>query len=42
MNEIDHQITTKTNGLVILKRYIDDYFAFILSRQIPGDTHDDC
>ena len=37
MNEIDQQITTKTNGLVILKRYIDDYFAFILSRQISGD-----
>ena len=45
MNEIDQQITTKTNGLVILKRYIDDYFAFILSRQISGEwrqTPDDC
>ncbi len=27
-------ITEKFNGLVNLKRYIDDYFAFLLSRQI--------
>jgi hypothetical protein len=40
MNEIDCQITTKTNGVVILKRYIDDYFAcnlYYRSRQISGD-----
>lgn len=37
MNEIDCQIIDKTDGQVILKRYIDDYFAFILSRQISGD-----
>jgi hypothetical protein len=34
MNDIDSLVTEKFNGLVNLKRYIDDYFAFLLSRQI--------
>ena len=37
MNDLDSQILEKTDGYVILKRYIDDYFAFLLSKCISGE-----
>ena len=36
MNEIDTLIETKTEGQVILKRFIDDYFAFLLSSSLSA------
>ena len=36
MNEIDTLIVTKTEGQVILKRFIDDYFAFLLSGRLSA------
>jgi hypothetical protein len=38
MNDLDSQILEKTDsGYVILKRYLDDYFAFLLSKCISGE-----
>ena len=37
VNELDSQILEKSNGCVTLKRFIDDYFVFLLSRQITSD-----
>ena len=36
MNELDNQILVKSNGLVTLKRFIDDYFAFLLCIDLSG------
>ncbi len=36
MNELDNQILFKSNGLVTLKRFIDDYFAFLLCIDFSG------
>ena len=36
MNEIDTLIVAKTEGQVILKRFIDDYFAFLLSSRLSA------
>ena len=37
MNEIDSLIIEKTNGRVSLKRYIDDYFASLFSKEITAE-----
>ena len=37
MNEIDSMIRDSTNGDVLLERFIDDYFAFLLSQQLSAD-----
>ena len=37
MSEIDSMIVNKTNGDVILERFIDDYFAFLMSEQITAE-----
>lgn len=37
MSEIDSMIVSKTNGDVILERFIDDYFAFLMSQQITAE-----
>jgi hypothetical protein len=38
MNELENQILAEiSNGCVTLKRYIDDYFAFLLSKEFTGD-----
>ena len=36
MNELDNQILVKSNGLVTVKRFIDDYFAFLLCIDLSG------
>ena len=36
MNELDNQILLKSNGFVTLKRFIDDYFAFLLCIDLSG------
>ena len=36
LNELDSQILVKSNGLVTLKRFIDDYFAFLLCIDLSG------
>ena len=36
MNELDNQILFKSNGLVTLKRLIDDYFSFLLCIDFSG------
>lgn len=36
MNELDNQILVKSNRLVILKRFIDDYFAFLFCIDLSG------
>ena len=37
MNELDNKILEISNGCVTLKRYIDDYFAFLLSKEFTGE-----
>ena len=37
MNEIDNKILEVSNGCVTLKRYIEDYFAFLLSKEFTGE-----
>ena len=37
MNEIDSMILDRTNGDVVLKRFIDDYFALLLSQQMSAE-----
>ena len=38
MNELENQILAEiSNGCVTLKRYIDDYFAFLLSKEFTGE-----
>ena len=36
MNELDTRIVERSNGCAILKRFIDDYFVFILSQHLTG------
>ena len=36
MNELDTLIVSKTQGRVILKQFIDDYFAFLLSSSLSA------
>ena len=37
MNEIDFLITDGAGGRVKLKRFIDDYFAFLMSQEMSGE-----
>ncbi len=37
MNEIDFSITDRAGGQVKLKRFIDDYFAFLMSQEMSGE-----
>ena len=34
MNELDTRIVERSNGCAILKRFIDDYFVFLLSQHL--------
>ena len=36
MNELDDQILAKSNGCATLKRYTDDYFAFLISKEFTA------
>jgi hypothetical protein len=36
MNELDTRIVERSNGCAILKRFIDDYFVFLLSQHFTG------
>ena len=36
MNELDNQILVKSNGLVSLEHFMDDYFAFLLCIDLSG------
>ena len=38
MNELDSLIVSKAEGQVILKRYMDDYFAFFLSACLSAQS----
>ena len=38
MNELDSLIVSKAEGQVILKRYMDDYFAFLLSACLSAQS----
>ena len=38
MNELDLMMVDKAEGNVKLKRFIDDYFALLLSQQISGEN----
>ena len=37
MNELDDQILAKSNGCTTLKRYMDDYFAFLISKEFTAE-----
>lgn len=38
MDDLDSKILDKADGNIRLKRYIDDYFVLLLSRQISGES----
>jgi hypothetical protein len=37
MNELDDKILAKSNGCATLKRYMDDYFAFLISKMFTAE-----
>ena len=36
MNELDNEILVRSNGCVILKRFMNDYFAFLTSKELTS------
>ena len=36
MNELDNEILVRSNGCVMLKRFMDDYFAFLTSKELTS------